>query len=121
MIVDLKAAIRYLRYNAGSIPGNTDWIVTSGGSACGALSALVAASGNSSLYDADLNALGAADTDDNVFLSASYSPITDLDHADMQYEWMWGTLPDAAAARQVAPRPAAQPPASWLTRLTPSS
>ena len=95
MIVDLKAAIRYLRYNAGSIPGNTDWIVTSGGSAGGALSALVAASGNSSLYDADLNALGAADTDDNVFLSASYSPITDLDHADMQYEWMWGTLPDA--------------------------
>ena len=94
MIVDLKAAIRYLRYNAGRIPGNMDWIVTSGGSAGGALSTLVAASGNSSLYDADLNALGAADTDDNVFLSASYSPITDLDHADMQYEWMWGTLPD---------------------------
>jgi hypothetical protein len=94
MIVDLKAAVRYLRYNKGQIPGNTDWIITTGGSAGGALSTLLAASGNSSLYDADLNALGAADTDDNVFLSASYSPITDLDHADMQYEWMWGTLPD---------------------------
>jgi hypothetical protein len=93
MIVDLKAAIRYLRYNKGRIPGNTDWIITSGGSAGGALSALIAASGNSSLYDADLQALGAADTDDSVFLSASYSPITDLDHADMQYEWMYGTLP----------------------------
>jgi hypothetical protein len=93
MIVDLKAAVRYLRYNKGRIPGNTDWIITSGGSAGGALSTLVAASGNSSLYDADLRALGAADTDDNVFLSASYSPITDLDHADMQYEWMYGTLP----------------------------
>jgi acetyl esterase/lipase len=95
MIVDLKAAIRYLRYNKGRIPGNLDWIITSGGSAGGALSALVAASGNSSLYDADLTALGAADAADNVFLSASYSPITDLDHADMQYEWTWGTLPYA--------------------------
>jgi len=93
MIVDLKAAIRYLRYNKGRIPGNTDWIITSGGSAGGALSTLIAASGNSSLYDADLKALGAAGTDDSVFLSASYSPITDLDHADMQYEWMYGTLP----------------------------
>jgi hypothetical protein len=95
MIVDLKAAIRYLRYNKGRIPGNTAWIITSGGSAGGALSTLIAASGNSSLYDADLRALGAAGTDDNVFLSASYSPITDLDHADMQYEWMYGTLPYA--------------------------
>jgi hypothetical protein len=93
MIVDLKAAIRYLRYNKGRIPGNTDWIITSGGSAGGALSTLIAASANSSLYDADLRALGAADTGDSVFLSASYSPITDLDHADMQYEWMYGTLP----------------------------
>jgi len=94
MIVDLKAAVRYLRHNHGRIPGNTDWIITSGGSAGGALSALLAASGNSSRYDADLTALGAADAADNVFLSASYSPITDLDHADMQYEWMYGSLPD---------------------------
>ena len=98
MIVDLKAAVRYLRYNKDLIPGNTDWIITSGGSAGGALSALLAASGNSSLYDADLTALGAADADDSVFLSASYSPITDLDHADMQYEWMWGTLPDVGGS-----------------------
>jgi hypothetical protein len=93
MIVDLKAAVRYLRDNDSRIPGNKDWIITSGGSAGGALSALLAASGNSSLYAADLNALGAADEEDSVFLSASYSPITDLDHADGQYEWMWGTLP----------------------------
>lgn len=90
-IVDLKAALRYVRHNTG-IPGNKDWIITTGGSAGGALSALVGASGNSSLYDADLTALGAADADDNVFLTACYSPITDLDHADGQYEWMWSTL-----------------------------
>lgn len=90
-IVDLKAAVRYVRSNK-SIPGNKDWIITTGGSAGGALSALVGASGNSSLYDSYLTTLGAADADDDVFLSACYSPITDLDHADGQYEWMWNTL-----------------------------
>ena len=90
-IVDLKAALRYVRYNK-NLPGNKDWIISSGGSAGGALSSLVGASGNSSLYDADLTALGAASADDNVFLSACYSPITDLNHADGQYEWMWSTL-----------------------------
>ena len=90
-IMDLKAALRYVRYNK-NIPGNKDWIISSGGSAGGALSALVGASGNSSLYDADLTTLGAASADDNVFLSACYSPITDLNHADGQYEWMWSTL-----------------------------
>jgi hypothetical protein len=43
MIVDLKAAARYLRYTQGMIPGNFEWIITSGGSAGGALSALPAA------------------------------------------------------------------------------
>ena len=90
-IVDLKAAIRYVRHNTG-IPGNKDWIISTGGSAGGALSSLVGASGNSSLYDSYLTALGAASEDDSVYLSACYSPITDLDHADGQYEWMWSTL-----------------------------
>ena len=90
-IVDLKAAIRYVRHNTG-IPGNKDRIISTGGSAGGALSALVGASGNSSLYDSYLTALGAATEDDSVWLSAAYSPITDLDHADGQYEWMWGSL-----------------------------
>ena len=90
-IVDLKAAVRYVRYNS-DIPGNKDWIITSGGSAGGALSALIGASGNSTLYSSYLTALGAATEDDSVWLSAAYSPITDLDHADGQYEWMWSTL-----------------------------
>jgi len=92
-IVDLKSAVRYIRSNEGRLPGNPDWIVASGGSAGGALSALLAASGDSPLYDSYLTALGAADVSDAIFASASYSPITDLDHADMAYEWMWGTLP----------------------------
>jgi len=92
-IVDLKAAVRYLRHNAGRIPGNMKWITSTGGSAGGALSTLLAASGDSPLYESYLNELGAADASDAIYASASYSPITDLDHADMAYEWMYGKLP----------------------------
>ena len=92
-IVDLKAAVRYLRHNKGVMPGNTDRIVSVGCSAGGALSALLGASGNSPLYDSYLKDIGAANTTDQIFASACYSPITDLEHADGAYEWMYGTLP----------------------------
>lgn len=91
-IVDLKAAVRYIRHNKGIIPGNTDRIVSVGCSAGGALSALLGASGNSPLYDPYLREIGAADAADHIFASACYSPITDLEHADGAYEWMYGTL-----------------------------
>lgn len=90
-IVDLKAAVRYIRYNADSFPGSENWIVSSGGSAGGALSALLGASGNSSLYSDYLAEIGAASADDNIFAVAAYSPITNLDHADGAYEWEYGT------------------------------
>lgn len=92
-IVDLKAAVRYLRYNDDVMPGNAEWIVSRGTSAGGALSALLGASGNSSEYDSYLEVLGAADVNDNIFASADYCPITDLNHADMAYEWEFGTIP----------------------------
>lgn len=90
-IVDLKAAIRYIRHNKGVIPGNTDRIISTGVSAGGALSALLGASGNSNLYVPYLKAIGAADTQDDIFASACFCPITDLEHADGAYEWMYGT------------------------------
>jgi acetyl esterase/lipase len=92
-IVDLKAAVRYIRHNTGIMPGNAEWIVTTGVSAGGALSALLGASGNSRLYDAYLEEIGAADAGDAVFASADFCPIMDLDHADMAYEWMYGNVP----------------------------
>jgi hypothetical protein len=92
-IVDLKAAVRYVRHNAGVMPGNVNWIVTTGVSAGGALSALLGASGGYHLYDAYLKEIGAADADDAVFASADFCPIMDLDHADMAYEWMYGAVP----------------------------
>ena len=89
-IVDLKAAVRYIRHNKGILPGNTDWIVSSGCSAGGGLSALLGASGNSSLYEPYLKEIGAADEKDNIFASGCGSPVTDLDHADLTYEWAFG-------------------------------
>ncbi|MFJ2818102.1 subtype B tannase [Streptomyces sp. NPDC087294] len=98
-IVDLKAAVRYVKANRGRIPGNVDRIVSSGTSAGGALSALLGASGDSPLYASLLRELGAADASDAVFASADWCPITDLEHADMAYEWCWGdnALADGSA------------------------
>ena len=92
-IVDLKAAVRYIRHNQGIIPGNVNWIISSGVSAGGALSALLGASGNSPVYKPYLKEIGAADTKDEIFGSCCFCPITDLEHADGAYEWMYGTLP----------------------------
>ena len=57
-IVDLKSAVRFIRYNKGTFPGNVDWIVSSGSSAGGALSSLLGASGTSTLYDDYFTELG---------------------------------------------------------------
>jgi len=92
-IVDLKAAVRYIRHNQGVLPGNTHWIFSTGVSAGGALSALLGASGNSPLYEPYLKEIGAAEAPDNVQGSACFCPITDLDHADAAYEWMYGSTP----------------------------
>jgi hypothetical protein len=90
-IVDLKAAVRYIRHNKAILPGNADWIFSTGVSAGGALSALLGASGNSPLYDSYFKEIGAADAKDNIFGSACFCPITDLEHADEAYEWMYGS------------------------------
>ncbi|MDW4908797.1 subtype B tannase [Streptomyces sp. ADMS] len=101
-IVDLKAAVRYVRFNKGRIPGNVNRIVSSGTSAGGALSTLLGASGDSPLYDSYLEAIGAADASDAIFAVGAWCPITDLEHADMAYEWCYGSnkLPSGSLVDQ---------------------
>ena len=92
LIVDYKAAVRFVRHNrkAKRIPaGDTEKIISSGTSAGGALSALLGATGNAKDYDSYLKELGAAKERDDIFASMSYCPITNLDNADMAYEWMF--------------------------------
>jgi len=90
-IVDLKAAVRYVKANKGRIPGNVERIVSAGTSAGGALSSLLGASGDSPAYDKLLKEIGAADASDAIFAVGAWCPITDLEHADGAYEWNWGT------------------------------
>lgn len=89
-IVDFKAAVRYLRYNSALIPGNKEHIISHGLSAGGAMSALLGASGNYPEYEPYLNEIGAAKERDDIFASAVFCPMCDLDHADIAYEWMYG-------------------------------
>ena len=89
-MVDLKAAVRYVRHNKDLIPGNTDHMITYGGSAGGGLSCLLAASGDSPEYEKYLHELGAAKESDCVFASSSFSPVMNLDNADGAYEYEWG-------------------------------
>lgn len=101
-IIDLKAAVRYIRHNTGRLPGNTNWIISAGVSAGGALSALLGASGDAQEYAPYLRQVGAAEAKDTIFASADYCPITDLDHADAAYEWMFGTVAFRGAAVDAA-------------------
>jgi acetyl esterase/lipase len=103
-IVDLKAAVRYLHFNKGILPGNTERIVSNGLSAGGAMSALLGASGNSHLYDEYFKEIGAAEARDDVFASAVFCPMCDLDHADMAYEWMYGKYPNGFTGEGVDQR-----------------
>ena len=90
-VTDFKAAIRYTRWNADLLPGDMDSIFTLGMSGGGAQSAVIGASGNSSLYDPYLKAIGAVMTEsDAVKGSMCWCPITNLDIADEAYEWNMG-------------------------------
>ncbi len=91
-IVDYKAAVRYLRFNKESVPGDVEKIVSNGTSAGGALSALLGTTGNHPDYKPYLEKIGAADERDDIFAASCYCPITDLEHADMAYEWEFNGL-----------------------------
>jgi len=97
VVVDAKAAIRYLKYNDKRMPGSADKIVITGTSGGGGLSTAVAASGNSPDYYPYLAEIGAAGINphgnstltDDVFATIAYCSITDLNHADIAYEWQY--------------------------------
>ena len=116
VIVDLQAATAYLHANDSTIPGNANRIITNGTSAGGAVSLLQGAAGNNSDFQPYLQALGAATAATNVYAVSAYAPITNLDAADMAYEWSYkgitsfnkvtmgqGELPQANGGGNTAP------------------
>ena len=92
VIVDLQAATAYLHANDSTMPGNANRIITNGTSAGGGVSLLQGATGNSSDFQPYLQALGAATAATNVYAASAYAPITNLDAADMAYEWSYNGI-----------------------------
>ena len=107
-MTDTKAAIRFVRYNydvAGGLlagKGDPELMFVTGTSGGGALSSVLAASGNSPDYFPSLYEIGAAgvtyedgayasdpDVGDELFGTIAYCPITDLPMADQAYEWTY--------------------------------
>ena len=93
-VVDLKAAVRYLRYNRSCLPCDTSRVFVFGFSAGGGVSAVMGASGDSALYEPYLESIGAVTHDaegesvsDAIAGSASWCPVTSFDMADAAYEW----------------------------------
>lgn len=101
-LLDLKAAVRYLRFFDSEILGDAEKIVTDGTSAGGAMSALLGATGNNPAYEPYLKAMGAADKRDDVFASICFCPIIDLEHADMAYEWLYGNTDSRQSLSETA-------------------
>lgn len=96
-VVDLKAAIRYLRYNKDSLPCDTSRVFAMGFSEGGGVSAVLGSTGDADAYKPYLQNIGAIthdaqgnDISDAIFGSASWCPITSYDTADAAYEWMMG-------------------------------
>lgn len=96
-VTDLKAAVRYLRYNDSLIPGNKNRIFTFGHSGGGAQSALMGATGDSEMYMPYLSSIGALMKDsqgkplsDAIDGAMCWCPITNLTQANLSYEWMMG-------------------------------
>ena len=90
-VTDLKAAVRFLRCCDDVMPGDAERIFTFGMSGGGAQSALMGSTGDSALYTPYLEQIGAVmDQSDAVYGSMCWCPITNLDTADLSYEWMMG-------------------------------
>jgi hypothetical protein len=96
-VTDLKAAVRYLRYNRGVLPGSTDSVFLFGMSGGGAQDTVAGSSGDSALYLPYLRSIGAAMEDadgrslsDAVSGVMAWCPITNLPEANLSYEWNMG-------------------------------
>ena len=105
-VVDLKSGVIALRANRDIIPGDTDRIISVGGSGGGQMSSILGATGNMPeyyeyMYEAGTlgvtkNADGtyASAYPDNIYAAQCYCPIADIEDADIAYAWWWVDLVD---------------------------
>ena len=87
IMVDLKAGIKWLRHFDAELPGDAESIVSTGHSSGGAVSAMLGASGDASVFDEYFEEIGAYDESDAIYICHASAPITNLSSADASYEW----------------------------------
>lgn len=100
-VTDLKAAVRYYRYNQDLLPGDAEQIYCLGIGGGGTLAAVLGASGDSDLYTPYLTEIGAAMHDregekisDAIAGVMVWRPAAGLDYASEAYEWNIGQYLD---------------------------
>lgn len=105
-VTELKSAVRYLRYNAAVLPGDTNRIIAFGLGSGGLLAEVLGASGSSELYTPYLTEIGAATHDaegnffgDEICAVAAWCPDTAAVHADETYEWELGQFAQESPSR----------------------
>lgn len=118
-IVDLKAAIRFIRKNQELLPGDTEKIFTFGMSGGGAQSAILGASGNCPIFNGYFKKIGAILNErDDVHGSMCWCPVTNLDIGDESYEWNLGvSRKDLDDENQIISNKLSEAYASYLNGL----
>lgn len=117
-ITDLKAAIRFIKYNSERIPGNREAIYAFGNNYGGALATILGSSGNSNMYTPYLQEIGALENiDDNLTGVAIYNPTNAPDTANEAYEWNYGHLrPNMSKSQKKISQKMAKEYADYINR-----
>ncbi len=103
-LADLKAALRYLRYetNADTIPGDKERIFAAGTSSGGSATAILGVSGNSPFFESYLEEIGAAQGRDDVYAAFPSCPVMIRAWGDTAIAWeRWGDLTGNEAANEI--------------------
>lgn len=105
-LIDCKAALRWLRYNAEDLPGDAENVFAIGRLGGGGMATLLASSGDAPQFNSYLECIGAAFHDsagntisDAVTGCAGWDPLLVFDNANAAYEWEIGQF-TATDARQ---------------------
>ena len=114
-VVDLKAAVVFIKNLNDLIPGNKTRIFSVGMSGGGAQSALMGVTGNSKNFNKYLEQID-VDTkiDNSVFGSMCYCPITSLDTGDEAYEWM---LSESRDSKENLSKPLAKEYKNYINKM----
>lgn len=93
-VTDLKAVVKFCRFNKDKLPGNSEKIISFGINGGGTKSAILGASGDSELYYSELLSIGAIINDlngnwisDSVNGTMCCSPILNLEMTEESYAW----------------------------------